>query len=190
MATARRLTHTERARARRTRSLQVASGCSEGVRHPCTAVPLLSTDCPILTDAARALALHLYDVERRILAFSRDPDFTELYAAALEAADLPPVTTAEAADLANVLPAHPLAAALVDILGEPDWTAVTAIVERGIPTVVVTGWWSPDRAFRRRAFAAGAAAFVVKPVSPTAIVEVVRRVLDGERRIDLLPRSR
>jgi DNA-binding NtrC family response regulator len=129
-------------------------------------------------------------VERRILAFSRDPDFTELYTAAFEAENLPPVATDDVDELADLLPAHPVAVALVDLLGEPDWHPVAAILERGIPTIVVTGWWSPDRVFRERAFAAGAAAYVVTPVSPADLLAVVRRVLDGERRIDVLPPSR
>ena len=129
-------------------------------------------------------------MDRCILAFSRDPDFTELYTAALDAAGLPSLTARVAGALPDLLVEQAPAAALVDVLGERDWEVIAVCHGRGIPTIVVTGWWSPDRLYRDRAFAAGAAAFVMKPVSATDLVAVVRKVLDGERQIDLLPPSR
>ncbi len=53
------------------------------------------------------------------------------------------------------------------------------------PVVVLTGWVTEDGRFRRRAFESGCSAFVAKPCHPRVMACVLRRVLDGERRIAL-----
>lgn len=51
------------------------------------------------------------------------------------------------------------------------------------PVVVMTGWVASDGSFRQRAFDSGCAAFVSKPCHPRVLACILRRVLDGERRI-------
>ena len=69
----------------------------------------------------------------------------------------------------------------------PDWTdcAELAGLAEGTPVIVVTGWAASDGRFRRRAFDAGCAAYVLKPCTPETLVEAVERVRGGERRIEL-----
>jgi DNA-binding NarL/FixJ family response regulator len=117
----------------------------------------------------------------QILLFSRDPDFAALYTPDLDAAGFAVSAAANAADLN---PQFDLAAVLIDVLADSDWEAVEVLSVR-VPVVVVTGWTSPDRRYRDHAFSLGAAAFVLKPVAAAILVDVVRRVIGGERRIDI-----
>ena len=68
---------------------------------------------------------------------------------------------------------------LCDMLGEHQTT-------RGVPVVVITAHVRPDRANRDRALATpNCAAFVGKPCTHEQVAAVIRRVLAGERKIEL-----
>lgn len=68
---------------------------------------------------------------------------------------------------------------LCDAFGEHDAT-------RQVPVVVITADVRPDRANRNRALAtANCAAFLGKPCTHEDVAAVIRRVVAGERRIEL-----
>jgi DNA-binding response OmpR family regulator len=130
----------------------------------------------------------------RILLVVADPDMGELYALALTTSlDATTVWVADAASARQRLASDErYDAILLDVGSPPRWSECTdlAACGSGIPVVVVTGWIAGDGRFRRQAFDAGCAAFVLKPCSPASLSEAVRRACSGERRIELLAGAR
>jgi CheY-like chemotaxis protein len=79
-------------------------------------------------------------------------------------------------------------AILFDLDADAAWTDCDALVAcaGATPVIVVTGWIAADGRYRRRAFEAGAAAFVLKPCSEKTLAAAVRRVCRGERGVELI----
>jgi CheY-like chemotaxis protein len=79
-------------------------------------------------------------------------------------------------------------AILLDVARPPDWRACAGLASHSAetPVVAVTGWVADDRRYRKRAFDAGCAAYVLKPCVPDRLAEAVERVRRGERLIELL----
>jgi CheY-like chemotaxis protein len=82
-----------------------------------------------------------------------------------------------------------LAAVVVDVRGPADWCLCEQLRScpdtARTPLIVVTGYVAPDARFRRLAAQLGCAAFLSKPSLPSTVVEVVARVIDGERGIEV-----
>ena len=79
---------------------------------------------------------------------------------------------------------------VTDLLPRPQDT--WAFVEQMSPTaavVIFTALIRPDGLNRRRARHLGCAAFLAKPCSPRQLVDVVTRVQDGEREIEVVKYS-
>ena len=121
-----------------------------------------------------------------VLLVSRDADFVALYADPLAHTGHEVVTVDATALSRALLHAVRPAAVVVDVCRPLDWTAVAAVAPTGIPVVLVTGYLAGDGQFRARAAALQAAAFVLKPVLPEVLVNVVQRVLKGERGLEAL----
>jgi DNA-binding response OmpR family regulator len=119
-----------------------------------------------------------------VLLVSQDPDVRHLYqewfarTANLQTTCLATIDQAETA-----LGTRPADAILLDVTRLEQWSDCGGLGCRdgAPPVVVLTGWIAADGRFRRRAFAAGCAAFIGKPCHPRVVVTVIRRVLDGER---------
>jgi DNA-binding NtrC family response regulator len=121
-----------------------------------------------------------------LLLVSRDVDFVALYADALAQTGYG-VLTVDGGALPQALRDGPKpAAVVVDVCRPLDWAAVAALAPTGIPVVLVTGYVTGDGQFRARAAALRAAAFVLKPVLAEVLVDVVQRVLNGERGLEAL----
>ena len=124
-------------------------------------------------------------VLKHVLIVTDNDDFFELYATVL-AADAWKVTRLESA---NDINGTPMSAALLDVVSDADWDRVRTVAVTGIPSIVVTGWWAPDRRYRERVSAAGAAAYILKPASPLVVAAIVERVAAGATGIDVVPRE-
>jgi FixJ family two-component response regulator len=116
-----------------------------------------------------------------VMLISRDTDFLTIYSFALAHSGF----AVEASETLVADPQHS-SVVIVDVFGEHDWEMLAAASERSVPMIVVTGYVSLDRRFRDRARAFGAAAFVLKPVTWQELANTVRRVLQGERGIEIL----
>jgi CheY-like chemotaxis protein len=81
-------------------------------------------------------------------------------------------------------------AILLDIARPRDWNACAGLASHSVdtPVVAVTGWVTSDGRYRKHAFDAGCAAYVLKPCVPDRLAEAVERVRSGERSIELLGR--
>ena len=75
--------------------------------------------------------------------------------------------------------------AVIDVLGETDWTTVVSLTARGVRVIVVTGFFFGDRRYRDRAAAVGASAFILKPFRWQTLHGVIARVLQGERGVEV-----
>ena len=123
---------------------------------------------------------------RRVVLLSRDSDFLAIYEFTLRESGYAVQTTTAPPECI----AHEPDIVVVDVLGDGDWQSVAEITACGVPVAVVTGFISPDRLYRQRALAAGASAFVLKPVTWQQLNGVIDRVLAGERGIEIIdPRS-
>jgi CheY-like chemotaxis protein len=78
----------------------------------------------------------------------------------------------------------------MDLLPEPDraWEFMEqrTTASRDIPIVIFTSLIRPDGANRRRARTLGCAAFLAKPCSLRQLVNVVSRVHQGERGLEIV----
>jgi len=87
-------------------------------------------------------------------------------------------------------PEHVTTAIILELLPSPDdaWALITELrfKEPGVAVIVLTSVVRPDRVNRRRAEAMGVAAFVGKPCGLRQLVDVVTRVLSGERGIEMI----
>jgi DNA-binding NtrC family response regulator len=133
--------------------------------------------------------------QRLILFVTRDDSVGDLYVAALTAHGRRARRVRDCASAEAWLgTVEDIAAIFVDVLDEPDWpdcsTLARVAAEQTTPLIVVTGWLSPDRRFRRRAFAAGCAAFVAKPCSTTTLLTTLDRVVAGERHVEVVAHRR
>jgi DNA-binding NtrC family response regulator len=133
--------------------------------------------------------------EPLILFVTRDNTLGDLYVAALTAHGRRARRVRDCASATAWLgKVQDVAAIFVDVLDEPDWPDCSALArvaaEHAAPLIVVTGWLSPDRRFRKRAFAAGCAAFVAKPCSATTLLTTLDRVAAGERGVEVVAHRR
>jgi len=112
---------------------------------------------------------------------SRDSDFLAIYEFTLRESGYAVQTTINPSECIS----HAPDVVVVDVLGDGDWRSVAEITACGVPVLVVTGFVSPDRLYRQRALAAGASAFVLKPVTWQQLNDVIERVLAGERGIEI-----
>lgn len=92
--------------------------------------------------------------------------------------------TADATDKFKDLPTPELA--VLDLLPRPD--LAWALAERLAPStavIILTSLIRPDRANRQTARRLGCAAFIAKPCSPRQLLDVVLRVRNGERGLEI-----
>jgi CheY-like chemotaxis protein len=73
---------------------------------------------------------------------------------------------------------------------ETDWTTCEHLVAAAAcPVIVGTSVRAPDGRYRRQAFQAGVRAYMCPPYTRKRLREVIRRVADGERGVELVERS-
>jgi DNA-binding response OmpR family regulator len=81
-------------------------------------------------------------------------------------------------------------AVVLELLPSPEdaWRLVEDLRTNhsGVAVVVLTSYVRPDRAHRQRAKAAGVAAFIGKPCALRQLLSVAKRVLSGERGIEIV----
>jgi DNA-binding response OmpR family regulator len=127
---------------------------------------------------------------RRVLLVARDPDAGELYGTILgTAADARSVWVPDSNAAQRLISSGMRFHALVfDVTLPSEWEACRTLAQSdGMPpVVVVTGWIAADGRFRQSAFDAGCAAFLAKPCDPRTLVDVVSRVQEGERHLEVL----
>jgi DNA-binding NtrC family response regulator len=86
-------------------------------------------------------------------------------------------------------PEHVTAAIILELLPSPDdtWSLIRKVRREkpDIAVILLTSVVRPDRANRRRAAATGVAAFVGKPCGVRQLVDIVTRVMSGERGIEV-----
>jgi DNA-binding response OmpR family regulator len=128
--------------------------------------------------------------DRLVLFVTRDDEVGELYIAALRAHGKKTQRARDCSSAAASLAKKDVAAIFVDVLGDPDWADCAELArvatEHATPVIVVTGWLSPDRRFRKRAFDAGCAAFIAKPCPVSTLLSTLQRVATGERGIEVV----
>jgi DNA-binding NtrC family response regulator len=127
---------------------------------------------------------------RLVLFVTRDDDVGDLYVAALTAHGHTTRRVRDCSSAAASLGEIDVSAVFIDVLDEPDWADCADLArvaaEHATPVIVVTGWLSRDGRFRKRAFAAGCAAFIAKPCTASTLVSTLERVALGERRIEVV----
>jgi CheY-like chemotaxis protein len=83
----------------------------------------------------------------------------------------------------------PLAAIVVDVDLAADWQYFRLLGEEKrrlmAPLIVLTSWGASDGGHRQHAFDSGCDAFVSKPCTPDALLDVIARLASGERRIQI-----
>jgi DNA-binding NtrC family response regulator len=128
--------------------------------------------------------------DRLVLFVTRDDDVGELYVRALTAHGKKTRRVRDCSSAAASLAELDIAAVFIDVLDEPDWADCAGLArvaaEHATPVIVVTGWLSPDARFRKRAFAAGCAAFIAKPCTASTLLSTLERVTTGERGIEVV----
>lgn len=76
---------------------------------------------------------------------------------------------------------------IVDVADAPDWLVCRRLVDARRSTVaVVTSFLAEDRRYRRFAFQMGVAAYACKPCAPSRLDEMIRRLQQNERCIELV----
>jgi CheY-like chemotaxis protein len=122
-----------------------------------------------------------------VLIVASDADAGELYASALAGlAAAQTIWVRDSTTARGLIGRHIRFDAIVmDVSRPSEWEACEALgrLENTPPLLVITGWNAPDGRFRRRAFEAGCAAFVLKPCDPGLLADIVARVGRGERNI-------
>jgi DNA-binding NtrC family response regulator len=128
--------------------------------------------------------------DRPVLFVTRDDNVGELYVAALTAHGKNTRRIRDCSSAAALLAEIDAAAVFIDVLDEPDWSDCAGLArvaaEHATPVIVVTGWVAPDARFRKRAFAAGCAAFIAKPCTAATLLTTLERVATGERGIEVV----
>jgi CheY-like chemotaxis protein len=113
----------------------------------------------------------------------------DLYVSALTDAGFSVTSTRTVQDAATCLVEGDISLIALDLLPEPEqaWEFINqrATSSRGAPIVVFTSLIRPDGANRRRARTLGCAAFLAKPCSLRQLVNVVSRVHQGERGLEI-----
>jgi CheY-like chemotaxis protein len=121
---------------------------------------------------------------------SRDADTRELYEVGLQSSRLLPYGTSGAAEIISLARTIRPDAVVVDVLDDDDWDVCRALRADmrtgGIPIVVLTGWISVEGRYRERAAECGCAAFVAKPTLPETMEQTLKRVIRGERGIEVM----
>jgi CheY-like chemotaxis protein len=121
-----------------------------------------------------------------------DDDLGELCGLSLQSSQWTTRIVPDAASARDALEAGERCSAIVLGVSNPtNWDVCFQLEKRagGIPVVVVSGWAASDGRFRRRAFDAGCAVYVLKPCTPDPLVEAVQRAHNGERRIVVVDRG-
>ena len=119
------------------------------------------------------------------LLVSRNPDVVDLYVLALRSARIGALSVGTVEEATQLIRDRSVSAVIVDVANPAvDWDlcrTLQAILDDGIPLVVLTGW--TDAEARQTASSIGCAAFVAKPASPERLLEVLHRARMGERGI-------
>lgn len=126
----------------------------------------------------------------RVLVVARDADVGDLYGSMLSGVERARVIwVADVEAARRLVPGDPPVGVVVfDVMAASDWEHCQRLsdTDGAPPVIVVSGFIAEDRRFRRQAFNAGCAAFLLKPCAPETLVEAVRRVRTGERNVELL----
>jgi DNA-binding response OmpR family regulator len=122
---------------------------------------------------------------RPLLLVSSNPDVVDLYVLALRSARMGALSVDAVDEAAQLIRDRSVSAVVVDVENPTqDWDicrTLQAILEEGIPLIVLTGWI--DDQSRQMASSIGCAAFVAKPASPERLLDVLHRTRMGERGI-------
>jgi CheY-like chemotaxis protein len=114
----------------------------------------------------------------------------DLYVSALTDAGFSTTPIRTVQDAATPLVDGEITLIAMDLLPEPDraWEFMEqrATASRDVPIVIFTSLIRPDGANRRRARTLGCAAFLAKPCSLRQLVNVVLRVHQGERGLEIV----
>ena len=122
---------------------------------------------------------------RPLLLVSSNPDVVDLYVLALRNARMGALSVGAVNEASQLIRDRSVSAVIVDVANPAaDWDVcrtLHAILEDGIPLIVLTGWI--DAKARETATSIGCAAFVAKPASPDRLLDVLHRTRMGERGI-------
>ena len=121
-----------------------------------------------------------------ILLIDDNPEDAELYTRGLELEGFYVQHVARVHLLASALRATTARALVFHLSGLFTWEICRHVCEMvDVPVVIVTARVRPDGANRARARRLDVAAFVAQPCPPPRLAEIIRRVLSGERGIEI-----
>jgi CheY-like chemotaxis protein len=125
-----------------------------------------------------------------VIIVSPDPDTQDLYIYGLRAERRPAYGTSGLEDTLALAAVVRPAAIVVDVRAVGDWELCRNFrrepLTREVPLVVITGYIAPSGQYRHLAGEIGCAAFLAKPSLPDTLDQVIRRVVRGERGIEVM----
>ena len=129
-------------------------------------------------------------MQDRVLLVTRERDVGDLYGAILASQGgarsvWVPDAAAARRFVTNGMQFH---AILFDVTLPSEWDGCEKLARSAgaPPVVVITGWFSHDGRFRRKAFDCGCAAFIRKPCQPQTLIEALRQVRQGTSGLEIL----
>ena len=122
----------------------------------------------------------------RVLLIDDNPDDEELYPRGLQMEGFRVEDVDKDDRLASVVESSDADVVVFHLNGIFMWDACERVCKSArVPIVLLTAHVRPDRANRDRARRLGIAAFVAKPCTPEDLGRVIKRVLAGERGLDV-----